>query len=91
MFSLDQQDVNSSCNLKSLHMHSLEGALKSILKWKNVLSSGGKILMFCFNGFFWGKKKNQPWVLSTGILLTLCCYTVSRFKSWGNIFTQLKL
>lgn len=57
MFSLDQQDVNSSCNLKSLHMHSLEGALKSILKWKNVLSSGGKILMFCFNGFFWGKKK----------------------------------
>lgn len=38
-------------------MHSLEGALKSILKWKNVLSSGGKILMFCFNGFFWEKKK----------------------------------
>lgn len=40
-------------------MHSLEGALKSILKWKNVLSSGGKILMFCFNGFFWEKKNNH--------------------------------
>lgn len=40
-------------------MHFLEGALKSILKWKNVLSSGGKILMFCFNGFFWGKKKTN--------------------------------